>query len=230
MYRTVELTCKAKDLSEVLSKLKSTEQFKENAAFTLQVEIEDVKENYEYLCKSDKILGWDFTSNNREEQPGPNPASHTKSCGCGCKAGGKKENPVEEAINVVSGELEERRSVKTIREALGSIDFVDISNILVSTWINLRKNLGLKFSSLFFREVVVPYIKERRKDPDNTLIGVTLFIKTFYENAPCDDVLKHFLENLRKNWERVKTIETLPALVGELFGPSEEVKKFLGLC
>ena len=57
-----------------------------------------------------------------------------------------------------------------ISNAIYSFGSNDISNIIVSTWINLSspQHRHLKFSTLFFKELVVPYVVERKKDPDNT--------------------------------------------------------------
>lgn len=222
MYRTVELTCKAKDLVEVLSSLKLTEKFKNNSAFTLQVDIEDVKENYESLCKSDKILDWKLISNNSN--------SPQLSCGNDCCSKGDEEKPQyftetpEEAINFVASELEEGRVLKILKESLNPLEISDISNILVSVWSNLRTNSSskLKFSSLFFKEIVVPYVLKRRDDIDNTIGGMNIFIDAYYNGADIDEVLIDVIKKVRANWEHIGYISTFPMIGGLLFGPNKE--------
>ena len=228
MYRTVELTCKAEDLSEVLKNLRTTEQFKKEAVFTLQVDIEDEKENYEYLCKSDKIMDWKIIKN-------PYSAPSTKCNGCSTGEEKKKEQqnpktPMEEAVSMASGELEEARTTRMLSDVVETIG--DISNIIVSTWINLSspQHRHLKFSTLFFKELVVPYVVERKEDPDNTNVSIDLFIKTYYKDIPTLDILKDIVKKIREKWENIKKLDSFPKIVGLLFGPGEDIKKILGLC
>ena len=239
MYRTVELTCKASDLAEVLSKLKSTEKFKENAAFTLQVDIEDEKENYEYLCKSGKVLNWDFVKTQEEENKRECDKSSCldQSCQHSKKFGGDrrsinipyKDQSIEEAVSVVSGELEEGRVYKILQESLGEdITTTDLSNILVSVWTTIGKNSqasNIKFSSLFFKEIVIPYVLSRREDPDNTIIGMTVFIETFYNATKVekDVMLKDFIKRIRLCWDNIKELDNFPGISGILFAPDKNL-------
>lgn len=64
----IKLTIKAKDLLEVLSNLSLSKDFCDSAAFTLNVEIENTKNNYKYLSTSEKILDWDFIEEENKDK------------------------------------------------------------------------------------------------------------------------------------------------------------------
>lgn len=231
MYRTVELTCRATDLAEVLRKLKTTEKFKKDAAFTLQVDIEDCKENYETLCKLEKILDWKLLEEVKhlDKSEDVKKSKLDEECG-GCNTcGGEKMN----------FEVEKARIISILKNSLPNITTTDISNLLVSVWTNIKDKkseldegcgVGIKkFSSLFFKNYVVPYILERRKDPDNTLWAMTLFIETFYEKLPTVDILGDIIDRICKYWDTIAKMDNFQSIAGVLFGPSEEVRKALGL-
>lgn len=234
MYRTVELTCRTTDLAEVLGKLKTTEKFKKDAAFTLQVDIEDCKENYETLCKLEKILDWKLLGEakhlNKNEDVKKSKLDE-EGCGeCSKCEGGEKMNL----------EVEKARVISILKDSLpNAITTTDISNLLVSVWANIKNEkskldkgceTGIKkFSSLFFKNYVVPYILERRKDPDNTLWAMTLFIETFYEKLPTVDILSDIIDRICKYWDTIAEMDNFQSIAGVLFGPSEEVRKVLGL-
>ena len=234
MYRTVELTCRTTDLAEVLGKLKTTEKFKKDAAFTLQVDIEDCKENYETLCKLEIILDWKLLGEakhlNKNEDVKKSKLDE-EGCGeCSKCEGGEKMNL----------EVEKARVISILKDSLpNAITTTDISNLLVSVWANIKNKkskldkgceTGIKkFSSLFFKNYVVPYILERRKDPDNTLWAMTLFIETFYEKLPTVDILSDIIDRICKYWNTIAEMDNFQNIAGVLFGPSEEVRKALGL-
>lgn len=54
----VEITVTAENIVEVLKNLKFNSDFSSNCSYTLSVEIENIKENYEYLVNSKKIISW----------------------------------------------------------------------------------------------------------------------------------------------------------------------------
>lgn len=65
--KPINIKVKANDLIEVINSLKLDKKFKEEAVFSFDIEIEDCKDNYKYLNTSDKIIDWDFTTLNNEE-------------------------------------------------------------------------------------------------------------------------------------------------------------------
>ena len=60
----------ASDLEDVLSNLVKDENFSNQAEYTLEVGIKDIKENYQYLINSLKIKDWDFLKEEGEEEKG----------------------------------------------------------------------------------------------------------------------------------------------------------------
>ena len=56
----ITITVKSCDFSEVMKNLKLTKEYENNTEFTLDLEIEDCKENFSYLSNSDKVKNWDF--------------------------------------------------------------------------------------------------------------------------------------------------------------------------
>lgn len=231
MYRTVELTVRAKDLNEVLEKLKISEDFKENVAFTLTVDMKDEKGSYEYLCKSDKIIDWKLV----EQQSEAAPIGNNNPCcsgGCNCSKEEEKPDPIKDTIDKVSEQLEQGRAVKCITELLPDCDFEDISNILVGTWMKKReKGSDLKFSALFFRNFVIPYVISRRTEKDNTIVGTKLFVETYYKNSNpiMEEVIADVVGKIKKNWNELEKFDSFPSLIGTLFGPSKEIRDILGL-
>ena len=55
--RKIQLTVNGNDLSEVLKSLRIKDS---DLKFTIELEIEDTKENYKYLSTSELIQDWDF--------------------------------------------------------------------------------------------------------------------------------------------------------------------------
>ena len=244
MCRTVEITCRVKDLKEILEKLQTTKKFQEEAAFTLSLDIEDTKENYQYLCAGGKVLDWRFMDQEKEKPTKEEDdvcSNHSQcqgKCGNGfSRVGGPGSRnpmtPMEEAISLASGELEEGKVLKTLKDdpKVGAWSYDDYSNLIVSVWINLRVNPQYKFSNLFFREVCIPYVINRRSEKDNTIPPISLFIKSYYDGIKEIDggILKDILGKLRTGWEQLKEIEKFTDVISFLFGPSPEVKSYLGL-
>lgn len=58
----------ASDLEDVLSNLVKDENFSNQAEYTLEVGIKDIKENYQYLINSPKIKDWDFLKEEKGEE------------------------------------------------------------------------------------------------------------------------------------------------------------------
>ncbi len=58
----------ASDLEDVLSNLVKDENFSNQAEYTLEVGIKDIKENYQYLINSPKIKDWDFLKEEKDEE------------------------------------------------------------------------------------------------------------------------------------------------------------------
>lgn len=58
----------ASDLEDVLSNLVKDENFSNQAEYTLEVGIKDIKENYQYLINSPKIKDWDFLKEEKCEE------------------------------------------------------------------------------------------------------------------------------------------------------------------
>lgn len=58
----------ASDLEDVLSNLVKDENFSNQAEYTLEVGIKDIKENYQYLINSSKIKDWDFLKEEKCEE------------------------------------------------------------------------------------------------------------------------------------------------------------------
>ena len=256
MCRTVEITCRVKDLKEILEKLQTTQKFQEEAAFTLSLDIEDTKENYQYLCAGGKVLDWKFMDQ-QEQQQGKKEENQTEEgkdicsnnptqCQGKCSNGfpkvggpGSKMTPMEEAVSLASGELEEEMILKTLKDdkQVGVWSYDDYSNLIVAVWINLRVNPLYKFSNLFFKEICLPYVLTRRGEKDNTIPTISLFIQSYYNGIKevekiegGVDILKDILVKLRTRWEQLKEIEKFTDVIGFLFGPSPEVKSYLGLA
>lgn len=255
MCRTVEITCRVKDLKEILEKLQTTKKFQEEAAFTLSLDIEDTKENYQYLCVGGKVLDWRFMDQKLQQEKKEEKQTEgekdvcnnsSQQCQGKCngfpKVGGQGSRmipmPIEEAVSLASEELEEKKILKTLENdtQVGVWSYDDYSNLIVSVWINLRVNPQYKFSNLFFKDICIPYILSRRNEKDNTIPTISLFIRSYYDGIKEIEkiegevnVLKDIVKKLKTGWEQLKEIEKFTDVIGFLFGPSAEVKSYLGL-
>lgn len=59
MFRKIRLTVKAENLSEVMKKLDLPPKYLDNISYTVEVDVKDSKENYNYLATSGEVLDWE---------------------------------------------------------------------------------------------------------------------------------------------------------------------------
>lgn len=190
MYRTVEITCKAEKLAEVLESLKISKEFKENAVFTLSVDIEDIKENYSYLCTSDSIVDWKISSPTMTVEKDP------------------KEKKVDDipGVSVVSGELEKKKIIEYLlsikKEGDNLFDY--ISRVVLSTYDNLRNDRSLEFNLQTFVDRVIPWMNS---GINSEMVKVfSLYFETYYKGAGEEAAIKDIVSRIRREWETMKSL------------------------
>ena len=70
--KKIKFTVNLLDSKEVFSELKSSKGFPEAPDIDVEVELDDIAQNYEYLCKSPLIKKWEFTNEeDKKEQEKP---------------------------------------------------------------------------------------------------------------------------------------------------------------
>lgn len=222
MCRTVTLTVKSKDLEKVLGSLKLNKEFAENTTLTLTVDIEDTKENYQTLCKSQKILDWDFTSQEKEEETSK-PSSIV--------------NNIEEAIKSVKESIFDKTKLieeddKILRNHTKDIiqnyiktydDFIEF--ILLSWRLSSKFNI---YSLDLVKDYIIPGIIRNQTDISEVKSldrKIIQLITSYYSGVRVEEALDDVIQKVQDSWETLGSIPNVESLVLLLFGPIDNKKE-----
>lgn len=223
MCRTVTLTVKSKDLEKVLGSLKLNKEFAENTTLTLTVDIEDTKENYQTLCKSQEILDWDFTSQEKEEEETSKPSSIV--------------NNIEEAIKSVKESIFDKTKLieeddKILRNHTKDIiqnyiktydDFIEF--ILLSWRLSSKFNI---YSLDLVKDYIIPGIIRNQTDISEVKSldrKIIQLITSYYSGVRVEEALDDVIQKVQDSWETLGSIPNVESLVLLLFGPIDNKKE-----
>lgn len=202
MLRKVRLTVKASDFQEVMKSLKMNENYADSIAFTLDLEVEDVKENYKYLSTSPKILDWDII---QEEVENELPPQETE-----------KEEPEPNYPDQV---------YKFMAPYLQNYDA--IIAMLYVVWIE-KSTIHPKgrFTCDFFDGCVIPGMKGYAVPENDINTKVAKFtLSSYYASVPMGDIVYDVFEKLEKMWDQVGKSNSVADLIAYLVSP-ETPKEF----
>lgn len=210
MKRTIKITTKTEDLVEVLSNLKLSEDFKKDATFTLELEIEDSKENYNYLAGSNKIVDWDFKDEEEEIEEGkteteiespllpPKEESCTVCCSC------QKEEP---EINKMIEEV----------KSLGLRDYSDLLNLIYQLWDSKRYNDFLMFDLGTIKEITPKFRLSRGKivfTDDQEFLASSNYLGLMLSD---DSVILNIIIRIYNSWGVLGSLTKFNDVVEKIF-------------
>lgn len=225
MCRTVTLTVKSKDLEKVLGSLKLNKEFAENTTLTLTVDIEDTKENYKILCKSQEILDWDFTSylEEKEEENSSKPSSIV--------------NNIEEAIKSVRESIFDKTKLikednKILRNHTKDIiqnyikTYDDIIEFILLSW-RLSSKFNV-YSLDLVKDYIIPGIIQNQTDISEVKSldrKIIQLITSYYSGVRTEEVLNDVIQKIQDSWETLGSIPNVESLILLLFGPIDNKKE-----
>lgn len=224
--RTITITVKTEDLSDVLTNLKLTENYSKNTLLTLSLDILDSKDNYKYLINSSKIVNWDFVDNTSVDKV-DNESENSKSNFC---------DNIENAIDEVRNELEKRKESnngklvdEVVRLVLPYItNFDDFSELILSVWrylsfIKMKKDKIIdselpKFNIDLFKEKIIPSIVKNKTDISNSssMISFKTALLSYYNNSSVLVITNDIIYKIYNNWDKIFDIKT-PIELLEMF-------------
>lgn len=184
----ITITVKSLDFSEVMKNLKLTKEYENNTEFTLDLEIEDCKENYSYLSNSDKIINWDFIKQQTEELP--------------------KEKTPETVEELESNIFSILNNPNFENSSSGLLNLVKLS------WDLSKRNLRLVPSVLYpnmINGVIISNLKYKEDDI------VKKLIENYYTGVSFSESLEHLISVIKSNWKGLKNSETLVEVITLLF-------------
>lgn len=186
--------------------LKLSKDFKENAVFTLELEIEDTKENIKSLNNS-KIIDWDFYKEefNGGNEKGDEVETTTKDDCC-------------EVVDPIVTPIFDSIYPLIKQKASPLFDLVNVC------WKIKRKSPALRFTAdifTYFGRDVLLY--------DNSItpaeLALSKMVNMYYDCSECTDSnwsleakLYDVLYKLQSFWSRLDKFETISDVVKELFG------------
>lgn len=193
----ITITMLSSDFSEVINSLKLTKEFKDNTEFTIDLEIEDCKENFIYLSSSEKIKNWDFIKEDINS-----------------KEIDKKKIPLVEDLPIEkTAEVNYDKEVDVF-SILNNSNFENNSQSLLKliklSWDLSRKNLRLVPSNLYpnmINGVIISNLKYKEDEMIDNLI------KRYYLDCSFSESLEHLIKVIKSNWVGLRKCETLTEIV-----------------
>jgi len=188
----VAITVSAKDFIEVLENIKLDNTFRDNSDFTIELDILDEKENFEYICKSSKIKNWEFLENTITD---------------------KKDDIKKEKVE----NLKHDEFYEIFRELTGLEDFKSDPYTLLLKILKVicrvkKKSPALRFTKLVFE----PYISsnnliiEVNNSDDNIYIKL---LKYYYKDVSNEEMLDHMLRELKSKWKELEKCENISNII-----------------
>lgn len=184
----------AKDLVEVFNNLELSKDFLENADFSMEIDIKDSKENFEYFCKSRKIKEWNFLN---IQEPEPEKKNEETS--------ETTTNPDYEGFYDIFRLLtkDQEFSINPYNLILKVVKIVEKIK---------KKSPALRFTKSIFD----PYL-----DSLNSLIVenskedeiFTKLIQYYYKGVSREEMLDHVLRSLKSNWKKLEKCEGVSNII-----------------
>lgn len=191
----------AKDLKEVLSNLEMDSGFS-NSKCTIEVEIAESKKNFEYLSKSDKIVNWDFISENNLEEDLP-----------------VEDYSPQSSLREI-GVFEDKPKLLEIYNYFNHPTFMEdedgLLKLIYISWIIKQKSPARLFtlgtlSSLSYLNA-------------HGIVGTLFFlpkaireeIKEYYKDKPFELILEDIINKLYKNWDNLDRFPDFDVVINNL--------------
>lgn len=183
----ITITVKSRNFSEVMKNLKLTKEYENNTEFTLDLEIEDCKENFSYLSNSDKVKNWDFIKQ-IEKLP---------------------EEKTSEIVEELEGSVFSILNNPNFKNSSSGL-----LNLVKLSWDLSKRNLRLVPSVLYpnmINGVIISNLKYKEDDIVKELI------KDYYTDVSFSESLEHLISVIKSNWKDLKKSETLNEVITLLF-------------
>ena len=197
------IKARAKDLAEILSKLEMCDNFSTNAEYTVDVEITQVAENYNYLCKSDKIIEWGFI-----EEPTPGQDIEEK----------PKDEPKKD-------EGEEKSLIEQLRDSIKGIisckSFPEYELVKLA-WMIKRQSPNLRFTKDLFTYFGGSKIYDSSFTVKDVVLGK--LVKSYYSNTKLDDSSVDILSKIKDYWKGLEKFESMDKVIESMFGFTDKNK------
>lgn len=188
--RKIQLTVNGNDLSEVLKSLKIKDS---DLKFTIELEIEDTKENYKYLSTSELIQDWDFL---KEDLNLNNEST---------------ENPIEEPSNGDEDDL-----ITYLQGKLCTL--ADIFRFIVAIWELKSKSPNIKFSVYNIKKHVWPLFESiKSRSLLTTEIVSMRLLELYYGKETVFNIISDVILKLKDNWRIIDKRSSIIELFNNLF-------------
>lgn len=208
MKRKLNITTKTSDLSEVLNNLKLSNDFKDNATFTLEIEIEETKDNYKYLSSSDKIIDWSFVDDVEEDNTINNDIDE--------KDDSKEANITyctSSSCCVLSDYEKLKKEIRSIRLK----NYQDIIRLFDSAREAKIYNTYLQLDDINFNNIIKSIYLSKNGKVYNSDLEFSISTSYFGNMLEEDIVISDIINKLNKIWDSIHTFSTIDSLINRLY-------------
>ena len=211
--RKITLRINEKGLLEVLqdlTKLKAKRKFWNRNEIQLTLDLEDIRDTYEYLCKSKRILDWgvgdsiltnelentlqpDYREEEKPEIKEPDPEPK------------EKKRKVEKFTDFVSN-------------FTGSSDWSNLSMFILCSWKVAKKSPGIIFGTPLFKSNVLQEYESMKSSPTGSeLLLLGKVLESYYYGVEYIDAVEDTVGKIRSSWKSLSTFESLTSVSIKLF-------------
>lgn len=192
----------AKDLKEILGNLEFDSDFS-NSKCTLEVGITESKKNFEYLAKSDKIVNWDFISENNLEEDLP-----------------VEDYSPQSSLREV-GVFEDKPRLLEIYNYFNHPTFMEdedgLLKLIYISWVIKQKSPARWFTLSTLSSL--GYL-----DAHGINVGILFFLpkttreelEEYYKDKPFEFILEDIINKLHKNWNNLDRFPDFDIVINNL--------------
>lgn len=193
---------RVKNLIDVLSKLEMCDSFSDNAEYTVEVDITQKPENYNYLCKSDKIVEWGFIE---DEEPTIEQEKIEK----------PKDSKEEEEIGLIK---QLRDSIMGIISTKSYPEY----DLIKLSWMIKKQSPNLRFT----KDLFTYFGGSKLYDSSFTVKDIVLgkLVKSYYSDTKLEISTIDILSKVKDYWKGLDKFDTMEKVIESMFGFTDKNK------
>ena len=191
----------AKDLGNVLNSLTLNSEFADNVKYTLELDIIDSKNNFEALTKSDKVINWDFITEDQETI--------------------EDFSPKQSELNLKPNSLDDDPRALEIYAYFNHPEFFEdkkgLLKLIYLSWIIKQKSPSRLFTlcslsstkHLYSHTIKLDELAEYFPDTINERLI------DYYKDMPFEAILEDTIHKLHKIWNKLSDIQEFSKVIDE---------------